>query len=154
MKRIRTAAAVTAATLCLAVMAALTPSFAASSVNQELAQVRAATAKYHDVNRAIAAGYELGSPCVPNMGYHYVRGVAADQSELVATDPEILVYAPLPNGKLRLVAVEYASWAPASLFGVQFDPPHGGPPFHTLHAWVWQANPNGVFAAQNPNVRC
>lgn len=121
-----------------------------------LAQVRAATAKYHDVGVAVADGYQLSSPCVPSMGYHYQRGVAGTGADLDATAPEILVYAPGPNGRLRLVAVEYATWDPAAqLFGRSFDAPHdGGPPFHTLHAWVWQGNPDGVFAPLNPNVSC
>ncbi|MCA1781093.1 MAG: hypothetical protein ABR500_11870 [Dermatophilaceae bacterium] len=132
-------------------------SAAPDSVGAELAQVRAATAEYHSVDAAVAAGYEPVSPCVPNMGYHYGRGVAATASDLDATSPEILVYAPRRNGSLKLVAVEYATWdGSARLFGQAFQPPHpaGGPPFHTLHAWIWQGNPAGTFAALNPNVRC
>ena len=120
-----------------------------------MAQVRGATAQYHDVARATADGYALGSPCVAQMGYHYVRSVAGDAGQLDIPAPNILVYAPRADGTLRLVAVEYASWEPASLFGRVFDPPgSGGPPFHTLHAWIWQANPDGIFAARNPNVSC
>lgn len=137
----------------------------------QLAQVRAATAAYHDVDAALADGYAQVSPCVPNMGYHYQRmvpgtdpttgeatlvpHVSADAADLAAHAPEILVYAPQPDGDLRLVAVEYATWDPtAQLFGQSFDPPHGGPPFHTLHAWIWQGNPAGTFHPTNPNVRC
>lgn len=122
---------------------------------RQLADVRRATAPYHDLERARADGYEPGSPCVPNMGFHYVRSIAATEDELDPTAPNILVYAPQPDGGLRLVAVEYASWAPAALFGRAFDPPgHDGPPFHTLHAWVWQGNPDGTFAAHNRNISC
>ncbi|MDX5319286.1 MAG: hypothetical protein LPK38_08085 [Actinomycetes bacterium] len=139
---------------------AATPLAAATTASatdaSDLAEVRAATARYHDVDRAIADGYRLASGCVPNMGYHYQRGIAATGDDLAPTSPEILVYAPRPNGGLRLVAVEYATWdADATLLGRAFDAPHGdGPPFHTLHAWVWQGNPNGTFAPLNPNVRC
>jgi hypothetical protein len=125
-----------------------------ANLGAELSQVRRATAHYHDVSRALADGYKLASGCVPQMGFHYLRSVADDASELNPTAPNILVYAPRPDGGLRLVAVEYASWQPASLFGQTFDAPDGGPPFHTLHAWVWQANPRGTFAAANPNVSC
>ena len=125
-------------------------------VGAQLAEVRAATAHSPSVDAAIADGYEPASPCVPNMGYHFQRGVSApDQVE--ATSPEVLVYAPRPNGTLRLVAVEYASTDSTRLFGRSFDPPAPpgeGPPFHTLHAWIWQANPAGTFASHNPNVRC
>lgn len=123
-------------------------------VAQQLAEVRRATAQYHDVAQAVADGYEPASPCVENMGFHYLRSIAQDAGELDVATPNILVYAPRPDGRLRLVAVEYASWEPASLFGHTFDPPHGGPPFHTLHAWIWQANPSGTFSALNPNVSC
>ena len=123
-------------------------------VHQQLAAVRRATVQYRDVAQAVADGYQPASPCVEHMGFHYLRSVAQDAGELDVTAPNILVYAPRPNGTLRLVAVEYASWEAASLFGRTFDPPHGGPPFHTLHAWVWQGNPDGTFAASNPNVSC
>ena len=89
------------------------------------------------------------------MGLHYVRTVAASQEKLDPIAANILIYAPQPDGRLRLVAVEYASWAAASLFGRTFDPPaQHGPPFHTLHAWVWQGNPDGTFAAHNRNISC
>jgi hypothetical protein len=146
-----------------------------SETNRLLAEVRRATARYQDVDAATAAGFVDISGCVPQMGHHYARltqipdpdnagewltvpSVTADQAGLDHTDPDLLVYVPRPNGSLRLVAVEYGSWAPASLFGTAFAPPapegSGGPPFHTLHAWVWQANPLGMFAPYNPNVSC
>lgn len=122
---------------------------------QQLAEVRSATARYHDVDQADRDGYRVASGCVPHMGYHYVRSVARDASELDVRVPNILVYAPQGDGGLGLVAVEYASWEPASLFGRAFDAPDAaGPPFYTLHAWVWQGNPDGTFAAHNPNVAC
>jgi hypothetical protein len=155
--KIRRVLALTGAAV-LAVAAVAVPSYGAgqAEVRAELAQVRTATAVYHDVEQAIADGYEQVSPCVPNMGFHYQRGIAATAADLDPQSPEILVYAPLPNGELKLVAVEYASWDPdAALFGVAFDPPHaGGPPFHTLHAWVWQGNPAGMFVPTNRTVSC
>jgi hypothetical protein len=30
----------------------------------------------------------------------------------------------------------------------------GQPPQYDLHAWIWQANPSGIFAMFNPNVSC
>lgn len=123
-------------------------------VAAELARVRQATTHYHDVSRAVADGYARATPCVPGMGFHYQRSVANGQSDLDPLSPELLLYAPRPDGTLQLVAVEYASWEPAELFGRTFDPPGGGPPFHTLHAWVWRGNPHGVFSAHNPTVAC
>lgn len=128
--------------------------------NLLLAQVRQATAAYHDVAAAEAAGYEEASPCVPGMGYHYARGVAEAADELDPLNPEMLVYAPRPDGSLRLVAVEYAldgavDAEDAVLFGESFAPPGPpGPPFYTLHAWVWQGNPLGTFSPYNPNISC
>jgi hypothetical protein len=45
------------------------------------------------------------------------------------------------------------------LFGRPFDGPMlghepGMPPHYDLHVWVWQANPEGIFAPFNPNVTC
>ncbi|HEX6107719.1 MAG TPA: hypothetical protein VFZ26_19190 [Gemmatimonadales bacterium] len=79
-------------------------------------------------------------------------------------EPEILVYAPSPSGGVKLAALEYVvaapAWEPAhpgvapSLNGVEFDDHrapeawHGlGFPHYDLHAWVWEHNPAGVFAA-------
>ena len=144
-----------------------------ADVLRELAQVRRATAQYHDVTVAEAAGYTVqldgaGEPdCVSypggGMGYHYVNFglIAENQDGLDPLAPAILVYAPRPNGSLKLVAVEYAAFGSADvtfeLLGQGFArpaPPGAGPPFHTLHAWVWKANPDGMFAPFNPNVSC
>jgi hypothetical protein len=130
------------------------------AVAKQLAAVRNATASYHDVQTAIGAGYVQATGCVPQMGYHYARGIALDEASLDPLDPEILVYAPRPNGTLRLVAVEYAvlpgdDAQPPSLFGQTFaEPGPPGPDFYTLHAWVWQANPAGVFEAHNAKISC
>jgi hypothetical protein len=120
-----------------------------------LDEIRAATAQYRDVDAAIADGYELADECVPNMGYHANNGIA-ETADLEPTEPNLLVYAPDGDGELELVAVEYGTTAEdADLFGVEFDPPGDpGPPFSTLHAWVWQGNPDGTFAALNPLVSC
>jgi hypothetical protein len=65
---------------------------------KQLAEVRAATAKYHDVNEALLDGYVPVGGCValpsgPAMGIHYVNIQAVD-AELDVAEPEILVYAP------------------------------------------------------------
>ena len=160
------------------ITAALTTALAASAVatspaayagstggpgKSELAEVRAATAKYHDVATAIGDGYIDTEVCVPGMGIHYVRPDLLD-AHLDATAPELLVYAPRSNGSLKLVAVEYGYEEyldtggyvqDAELFGQPFDQAEGfGPHYPTLHAWIWQGNPDGVFAKHNPNVSC
>jgi hypothetical protein len=89
-----------------------------SNVSKDLAQVRGATAKYHDVNAALADGYEPASDCIEvpglgGMGIHYVNWDLAFGTpfsvDLVA--PEILLYVPTNAGP-RLVGVEYVTAAP------------------------------------------
>ncbi|MCA1622781.1 MAG: hypothetical protein LC778_03110 [Acidobacteria bacterium] len=133
-----------------------------------MATARAATAKYHDVNEALADGFVPASPCVqiPNvgaMGIHYVNFSRMDLN-LDVSEPEILLYMPDETDELRLVAIEY--WIPfvasnptPSLFGRSFNGPmpgHGpGEPVHyDLHVWAWRNNPNGMFAQFNPKLSC
>jgi hypothetical protein len=80
----------------------------------------------------------------------------------------VLVYELQPDGTLRLVALEYvvlqegwdASHASApSLFGQDFmltpaGNRYGLPAFYALHAWIWKANPSGMFSPYNPSVGC
>jgi hypothetical protein len=138
------------------------------AVQKSLAAVRAATAKYHRVEQALADGYVVGSPCVSHptlgtMGIHYVHpGLIADPA-LRETQPEVLLYEPQKNGQMKLVAVEYmalATGARPKLFGQTFEDgppvptPAGAMPTFTLHAWVWQHNASGVFAGFNPSASC
>jgi hypothetical protein len=103
---------------------------------------------------AEADGYELIGGCVPGIGYHYIKSVAAGQEDLNPHEPNLLVYAPQPDDSLKLVAVEYASETPANLYGQDFAPPTEEVPFDSLHAWIWKENPAGVFNATNPRVVC
>lgn len=143
------------------------PAFSAhgqrSQLNMDLAAVRAATARFHDLEAAMAAGYGLLTGCLalPDgsaaMGFHYARTDLFDETVEV-DEPEVLVYAPLPNGKLKLVAVE---WIIPLLLATE-APELMGHEFHAnedagiwgLHAWVWQHNPDGMFADFNPRVSC
>jgi hypothetical protein len=143
-----------------------------------------ATAAFHDVEKAIAAGYTFrlperpdlgGKTCIAQpgegaMGVHMVNTSLLDAT-LDATAPEALVYEPKKDGKLKLVAVEYVvfkgAWEAAhgvgaarpSMFGRTFDftdEPNrfGLPPFYALHAWIWKPNPSGLLYAWNPRVEC
>ena len=123
----------------------------------ELARARAATARYHDLEAALADGYVDIDVVMPLMGHHYLRNANLDAT-FQADAPEILVYAP-HDGRMRLVALEYA--VPLALAA---NPPEGfsgsadrwdrNEQFQlwTLHAWVWYENPDGVFAPMNPRV--
>ena len=152
-----------------------------AGVQAELAQVRAATARFHRVEEAVAAGYELGwvngagnrivAGCVSHptagaMGYHYFNAELMADNAVDAVEPEVLVYAPAADGGLKLVAVEWVvrsdksnpagvSEAP-SVLGMEMHilVPPPGPAFWLTHAWVWQHNPAGMFADFNPEVSC
>jgi hypothetical protein len=133
-----------------------------------------ATARFHDLDKAIEAGYSFrlpqvsGKTCVTEpgegaMGVHMVNlGLVVDPS-IDADEPEVLVYEPRNDGTLKLVAVEYvvfqADSARPSLFGKQFDVVpapnrYGLPAFYALHAWIWKPNPSGILNPWNPNVEC
>jgi hypothetical protein len=78
-----------------------------STVNEQLARARAATARYHDADAAIADGYV-------NMGVNPFEGEAVEflnfgllDCTLDAMHPEALRYVQSGN-RLRLVAVEYS----------------------------------------------
>jgi hypothetical protein len=135
-----------------------------------------ATARFHDVDKAIAAGYSFrlpelsGKTCISEpgqgaMGVHMVNTSLLD-STIDPTAPEALVYEPKADGRLKLVALEYvvfqSAWSgptPPRLFGRDFDfvgspNRYGLPPFYALHAWIWKPNPSGMLYAWNPRVEC
>lgn len=129
---------------------------------REIAIARQATARYHNINHAIADGYASINFCLPNMGCHYARPETPEGRFDAVFDParpELLVYTDFGNGQLKLVAVEYAvpldlsENAPEGFTGDD-DHWHANETFGlwTLHAWIWYPNPDGMFAAYNPRV--
>jgi hypothetical protein len=151
----------------------------APGLQDELAQVRRVTARFHRVEEAIAAGYELGwvngsgvriiTGCVSHptagaMGYHYFNPQLVADNAVDALEPEALVYASAPDGGLKLVAVEWVVRGPnTNPPGVPTAPSVLGMEMHILvpavgfwlsHAWVWSQNPAGMFADFNPKVSC
>jgi hypothetical protein len=172
--RKRIVIAVTAALPVLAIVG-----YAAASGQSELADVRQVSAKFHRVDAAIQAGYELGyvngsgtriitgciaHPTAGAMGYHYFNKALIDDLVVDISKPEGLVYAPGPDGGLKLVAVEYV------VPGADSNPPGVSEPptvlgqemvilvpavgWYTRHAWVWSTNPAGIFAHWSPEVTC
>ena len=151
------------------------PSLAAGAAVTEgalIAQVRRATARFHRIEVAFAEGYVQGSPCevtaAGGMGAHFRKNALID-GVIDPEHPEILQYEPQKNGEWRLVGIEFlvvaAAWdathsGPPTFAGQVFDdrraPGSAGPPFpnYGLHVWVWQNNPNGLFAPWNPTVGC
>ena len=86
-----------------------------AELNQQLAQVRAATAAYHDINAALADGFEPIQPhtCVDTPdgthGFGYFNRARFVSPEVDPLEPEILNYIPTGDGALRLVNVVYTN---------------------------------------------
>ena len=129
-------------------------------------EVRAATAAYHNVESAKAAGWvAVMSPCVEHpseggMGYHYGRPGFID-GRINHLEPQILLYEPLQGGELAFVGVEYI--IPFDIHPAEADAPElFGHEYHAnqglgiwaLHVWTEKENPNGMFFDWNPNVSC
>ncbi|WP_052666457.1 hypothetical protein [Nitriliruptor alkaliphilus] len=136
-----------------------------------LAEVRAATARFHHRATAEAAGYGFipgldhcfvaDDPADGAMGYHLIDASRLDL-DLDPLRPEALVYVPGPRGQLRLGAVEWI--VPAE----PWDAEHTHPPevlghhlhlnealgVYVLHAWLFEPNPAGTFEDWNPRVSC
>jgi hypothetical protein len=134
-------------------VAALFGSFSAAraSGKSDLAAVRHATARYHDVRKALASGRVDLQLCVDHMGQHYADPKTFDDGVLDALDPEALVYADDGKGHLRLVAVEWVATKPGEVLGksLNFNPAVN---LWVLHAWIWSPNPVDMFADMNPRI--
>lgn len=145
-------------------------------LQQELSEVRSATAEYNDPENAYDDDYvvrdhdgnvipldevtERGHS-VCGMGFHFANGRLFGSTD--RTEPPILVYGVGDDGDLVLGAVEYAvpkqgdyENSPPDLFDHDggdeewgtLSTPQGD--LWTLHAWVHNKNPDGVFAPFNP----
>lgn len=168
-----------AALLAGALAASALAPVAAAADQSAVAALRDATAAFHSLAAAKAAGYTVevadlaGITCIadPNgagtMGIHYLKPSLLDDT-VNATTPELVIYAPSGDGQLRLVAVEYlvlqAAWdavnaSPPALFGEEFHLTPAGnryglPAFYELHVWAWHPNPSGMFYEWNPTISC
>lgn len=135
--------------------------------------VRESTERFKDVSVAQAEGYVLQFGCVSGsdsgaMGLHFVNGDLVNAGVIDATRPQIVIYEPMPDGRLRLIGADYLvladAWnaknsGPPQLMGQLFhlfESPNrfGLPAFYTLHVWAWKENPNGAFVNWHPNVSC
>lgn len=131
-----------------------------AEVRAGLARIRHATARFHDVDRAMAADYTVWSPdpfapgatCPSSpegqMGYHLVNvglrggaGVpAAGDANIDLKYPEMLLYEKRADGKMHLVGVEYlvfqAAWE--RVHGVGAGPPEilGQPLLLSSHSFT------------------
>ncbi len=138
---------------------------------RDLAEVRAAVARFSTPDRAEDAGWELLEdldacfelPGQGGMGYHYIDADRLVDPTLDPLRPEALVFVPGPEGQLRLGAVEYIVpvelWdepEPPSVLGAQLHrlEPVPGTEVWGLHVWLFERNPDGMFADWNPRVSC
>jgi hypothetical protein len=153
----------------LVVIVVALPAVALAQGQSDVAQVRATTAGFHNLEMAQTAGYGLvpgldhcfDNPGVGAMGYHYINTGLLDAA-LNPEQPEALVYAPGPHSKLQLGAVEYV--VPIDLWDAEYTeyPELFGQTFfrnadlgiYALHVWLFKHNPAGIFAAWNPEVSC
>ena len=152
---------------------------AACSPRVDLALAKHKNAKFKSLQLATSPkyGYTLlrdakGIACIDNppiggMGVHYVQPTLVGDDKVDPLHPELLVYQPGPHHD-TLVALEYvvfqAAWdakhkSPPRLFGREFELTPAGnryglPAFYELHAWVYKANPLGMFNDWNPRVTC
>jgi hypothetical protein len=137
----------------------------AQSAHETLVEhVRSANTRFKDVGAAVAEGY-APIPCASGvdggaMGVHYVNPNYLKDAVPDIKRPQAVMYEPMPDGKMALVAVEYITFkGPASLEGQLFNfngapNRYGLDPFYELHVWAWKANPRGAFADMNPDVTC
>ena len=131
----------------------------------DLAEVRQATARFHDLDAALAAGYTVWSPdpfapnatcpssAEGNMGYHRVnvslRGGAANpavgDADIDPLRPEMLLYEKRPDGQAHLVGVEYlvftAAWERVNGAGAAPPEVFGQPLLPSTHTFPGNPNP-------------
>jgi hypothetical protein len=144
-------------------------------------KVQAATKQFRDLRVALRQGWVAATPCVSGpeagaMGVHFILTAQPGHPDRLhdgavnATEPEFLIYEPMPNGAMRLVGVEFvviaSEWAAhhpeggtPSLDGnllnfVEAPNRYGLPAFYELHVWAWEHNPKGTFADWNTRVTC
>ena len=139
-------------------------------------KVRAATARFKDINVATSEGWVQATPCVSGpdtgaMGVHFVMPSRINNFVLQADKPQALIYEPLPGGEYRLVGVEFivlagvwqgqpagATSTPALegdlLNYISAPNRYGLPAFYEMHVWAWEDNPKGSFADWNTHVTC
>lgn len=166
-------------TLCALAVLSLPTSVALADGNGQSSpiteKVRQATARFVNINVALAEGWVPATPCVSGpdtgaMGVHLVLPARLGEIALKGDTPEALIYEPMANGAMRLVGVEFI--VKQSVWEVSNPPPavpavegnlmnligepnrFGLPAFYELHVWAWEDNPKGTFADWNTRVTC
>src|SRR3954452_10537974 len=167
-------AGLTVASLCLALAgagaayASASASAASPTAGKQLADIRAATAKYHSLDAAQHAGWDTlfqdvngltciedtDTPSMGGMGFHWINGKNIGSTD--PTRPAALIYAPSGSG-VRFAGMEYLVPDPngdveqpfLNGVGFMYTPPDNrflGPTgFWSLHVWAWDHSPAGTY---------
>jgi len=171
-----------AAAAALTIIAAATPAVANAgggpgpaadrSGDRWLQEVVATNAGYHRVAAAEQAGYrgDIVPDCMDNpdkggMGVHWISMDLLTDGMIIPDQPEALVYELDARGEKHLVAVEWVMPPNGEYPGPTAEDPGVAPLLHghvftwhpmlhvwKLHAWLFKANPSGMFADYNPLV--
>lgn len=136
-------------------------------VRGQLAQLEKAVSGFYSYDVAQAAGWAATiSECVEGpaggMGYHVANldELGSKAPSLSLLRPEVLLYAPMEDGSMEFLGVEYIVPAPAadpsnppSILGqeLQYNPVLD---IWALHVWIGRHNPDGLFAPFNRTVSC
>ena len=138
---------------------------ASAQENQAFAQLRQVTARYHDLDAALADGFILLHGCEVRPGEGAVGQLYVNLSRYLdgvidPAEPDGLLYATGPNGRPQLAGVELA--LPIGMWSEPEPPTFLGATFQAedefaaygLHIWVWRHNPRGMFAQAHPGITC
>lgn len=124
----------------------------------DLVPAYTSTAKYNYEPLAPPDGWARTGTCVPEMGYRYENAEYLADSVVDPAKPEVLLYAGGSDAEDRDLAgvgwaVKNTGQAAPTLFGETFRSTEV-PGYYTLHAWLYEDNPDGLFEGFNPTVQC
>jgi hypothetical protein len=137
----------------------------ADDVTALVATLQRATARYHNLDAALADGFVFLEACESRGDEGPVGTVYVNLGRLLdgvadPSSPDALLYEPRANDRPRLAGVELA--VPYALWALEATPTLLGATFQRedefgvfgLHIWVWRDNPEGLFARTNPRISC
>ncbi|MFB6151568.1 MAG: twin-arginine translocation signal domain-containing protein [Haloarculaceae archaeon] len=146
------------------------PAVEPPSFVDDVERARDAIGKYQTGAKAQEAGYANTEKCAPGDGGAYgvpfVREGAVDSGGTDLGNPPVLLYRVTENWSYVLLGAEWYVPAeeadePPTMFGQRFHDPapaHSAkvdqPKHYGLHAWLFRANPAGMFAPYNPAFTC
>jgi hypothetical protein len=135
-----------------------------------IAPVREALSEFIVGSTAVENGYTNTEMCIATgdggYGVAFVRDGTDGSGGTDAETPPVLLYRLTENWTYQLMGAEWYVPAgetddPPTLFGRPFHEPSTGhspktnqPEHYGLHAWLFRANPRGMFEPFNPTVSC